>query len=199
MAAVPEACNAQFSPFQISGINRKFGAMIRFWPLLALLAIMLSGCGSEPAEAAANKVPVPPASVQVEAEYPFCGDTHPDRFVLDYQGQESGIFFYIICADGDTLTRHEWLTEAILPDSMARLPEGPKREAAVLHQMRALVIGNPPHKLMEEWPGADPLSEPVRELLAQQGAERVFALQLASGKTQVFAWSPTLQSAIQVL
>lgn len=173
--------------------------MIRFWQIAWLLALLVTGCAGETTDPNAGKSPVPPASVQIEAEYPFCEDGHLDRFVMDYQGNQSGVLFYIICANGDTLTHHEWTTTTLLPDSLAQLPEGSQREAAVLQQMRSLVINNPTHTLSDEWPGGDPISAPARELLAQQGAQRVFAVRLASGKTQLFAWSPTLQSAIQLL
>lgn len=165
-------------------------------PMFAICILFLSGCGSGTDET--EKVPVPPASMMVEANYHFCGDDHEDRFVADYHGEEGLVYFLILCKD-DTLTHHSWKVEALLGDSVLQGKNPQQRDSAILQQMRAIVIDNAPRRLNDPWPNGSPLNEAVQGLLEQQGAERVFAVRLASGKSQIFAWSPTLKSAIQIL
>lgn len=170
------------------------------WAIFLLFPLLFWRCG-EPSSNVdeTDKVPVPPASVFIESEYFFCGDEQPDRFLVGYQGEKADdnqIQFYIICHSGDTLIGLNWEAENFLPDSLKNAVEGPTREAIIQRRIRALVIENPPRKIMDTIPGYGPVSpERMAELDTLQAA-RVFVYRLGSGKSEMVAWSMAKKQAV---
>ncbi len=93
--------------------------MPKFWSLFAgTLCLTLAACGGAAVDPSALK-PVPPASMFVEHNAPFCGGELADKFTAGYFGEsplDTLIYFYIVCHKGDTIYKDEWEGEWLLPE-----------------------------------------------------------------------------------
>lgn len=111
----------------------------------ALLVFLLSACGSTPTEPT-DKVPVAPASMFFEREYPFCGAAAQDKFVLGYHGnrlRDTTVHLYVICHDGDTVYHDTWEAALFLNPVDSSLSDSLATDK-IHAQMRALIDGKLP-------------------------------------------------------
>lgn len=110
------------------------------WFATWLLGLVLAGCGGSSVDIEPN--PVPPASMFVEHQSPFCKPGHQDIFSAGYYGShplDTAVHFYIVCGQGDTVFHDQWPSDWMVQDSTAQ----DSVQLSQLHQaLRALVQGD---------------------------------------------------------